>query len=132
MKLHVKPELVFAAVALVWPSLAYAHPHVWVEMRSNLVFTADGKIEGVSVKWTFDDAYAAEALDGMDANGDGEYSQEELVPLTAENINALEAYDYFTVMRAEGKQLEATPPTRAGQSYTDRKLQLHFQNPWIS
>lgn len=129
MKLHVKPKLVVAAIALVWPSLANAHPHVWVEMQSKLVFTTDGKIEGVNVKWTFDDVYAAEALDGMDANGDGEYSQEELVPLTAENIDALKAYGYFTVMRADGKQLEAAPPTRAGQSYTDKKLQLHFEVP---
>ena len=58
-------------------------------MHSDLVFASDGKVRGVDVEWTFDDTYAKEALDGMDTNGDGEYSQDELVPLTKENLEAL-------------------------------------------
>lgn len=98
-------------------------------MHSDVVMTADGKIEGVDVEWTFDDGYAAEALDGMDTNGDGEYSQDELAPLTKENMESLKAYDYFTFMRGDGKPLEAAPPIRAGQTYNGKKLQLHFEVP---
>ena len=63
-------------------SQAFAHPHVWVDMQSTVVFTDGGLIKGVDVEWTFDDAYAQMALDGLDVDKDGFYSQEELAPLT--------------------------------------------------
>ena len=46
---------------------AQAHPHVWIEMQSDVVFTDDGLIKGVDLEWTFDDAYTQMALDGLDA-----------------------------------------------------------------
>ena len=113
----------------MWPSFVWAHPHVWVDMRSDVVFNADGKISGVDVEWTFDDGYAAEALDGMDTNGDGEYSQDELVPLTKENMDSLKEYKYFTYMRSGDTLLPAALPIRAGQTYNGKKLQLHFEVP---
>jgi ABC-type uncharacterized transport system substrate-binding protein len=120
--------LIFA-FGLLWPISALAHPHVWVAMHTDVVVGKDGRIDGVDVAWSFDDAYAAEALNGMDANGDGKYSPEELAPLTAENINSLKDYNYFTVMHGGENKLEALPPTFAGQSYNDNILQLHFRVP---
>lgn len=108
---------------------AQAHPHVWVDMQSSIVFTDDGLIRGVDVEWTFDDAYAQMALDGLDLDGDGLYSQDELAPLTKENIDSLKDYEYFTVMRANGEQLKIGAVTDAGQIYSSNKLTLHFQVP---
>ena len=112
----------------IWPSIAFAHPHVWVSMQSDLVFTSDGKVRGVDVEWTFDDTYAKEALDGMDTNGDGEYSQDELIPLTKENLEALKDYNYFTYFHTENKKLEIAETIRSGQTYNG-KLHLHFEVP---
>lgn len=123
-------KLVPFALVLV-PSLASAHPHVWVEMRTGIAFTDDGKISGVNVEWSFDDAYAAVALEGMDANGDGDYSPEELVALTTENMDSLKDYNYFNKMWGGDAVLETAPPTLAGQSYTDKKLKLHFTVPLV-
>ena len=97
-------------------------------MRSDLVFASDGKIRGVDVEWTFDDTYAKQALDGMDTNGDGQYSQDELVALTNENLDALKDYGFFTYFRTATKTLEIGAPIRAGQTYNG-KLHLHFQVP---
>ncbi len=110
-------------------SAALAHPHVWVDMQSTIVFTDEGLIKGVDVEWTFDDAYAQVALDGLDVNKDGFYSQAELAPLTRENIDSLKSYEYFTVMRANGEQLKIGDVTEAGQIYSSDKLSLHFQVP---
>ena len=110
-------------------SAALAHPHVWVDMQSTIVFTDEGLIKGVDVEWTFDDAYAQVALDGLDVNKDGFYSQAELAPLTKENIDSLKSYEYFTVMRANGEQLKIADVTDAGQIYSSDKLSLHFQVP---
>jgi ABC-type uncharacterized transport system substrate-binding protein len=108
---------------------ARAHPHVWIEMQSDVVFTEDGLIKGVNLEWTFDDAYTQIALDGLDVDGDGLYSQSELAPLTKENISSLKDYEYFTVMRANGEQLKIGEVTDFGQIWSNNKLTLHLQVP---
>ena len=76
-----KRNLAVAGLCMAALSLpAAAHPHVWIEMRSDVVFNGEGKITAVNVEWTFDDNYTQMALDGLDANGDGVYSQSELDP----------------------------------------------------
>ncbi len=127
-----RPFLKYCPVLIViLPSLAQAHPHVWVEMRTDVVFTDDGKISGIDLEWSFDDGYAKQALEGMDANGDGEYSQEELKPLTAENISSLKDYDYFNKMWGADKVLESAAPINAGQTYSNNVLKLHFTVPLV-
>jgi ABC-type uncharacterized transport system substrate-binding protein len=108
---------------------AGAHPHVWVEMRSDIVFNDRGLISAINLMWTFDDAYAQMALDGLDTNGDGVYSQDEIAPLTEENMASLKDYDYFTVVRFNGRKQPFAAVTEFGQIYSADKLELHFQVP---
>jgi ABC-type uncharacterized transport system substrate-binding protein len=108
---------------------ASAHPHVWIEMRSDVVFDDKGLITAMNLMWTFDDGYAQMALDGLDANGDGVYSPSELDPLTKENIASLKDYGFFTVMRFNGQKQEIAEVTEFGQIYSNDKLQLHMRVP---
>lgn len=117
------------AVTMCAAAPAMAHPHVWIEMRSDVVFDAKGLITGMNLMWTFDDAYAEMAVDGLDANGDGVYSPQELEPLTKENLQSLKDYDYFTVMRFNGEKQLFGPIVESGQIWSNNKLQLHFQLP---
>ena len=118
----------FVALALAGSAApALAHPHVWIEMRSDVVFNDQGLITGLNLMWTFDDGYAQMALDGLDGNGDGNYDPSELEPLTRENMASLKDYDYFTVIRFNGEKQALGPPRDAGQIYSNGKLQLHMQ-----
>ena len=110
-------------------SPASAHPHVWIEMRSDVVFNDQGQITAMNLMWTFDDAYAQMALDGLDTNGDGVYSPSELDPLTRENIASLKDYGFFTVMRFNGQKQPFGEVTEFGQIWSNDKLQLHMQVP---
>ena len=95
----------------------------------HVVFTEDGLIKGVDLEWTFDDAYTQMALEGLDVDGDGIYSQAELAPLTKENIASLKDYEFFTVMRANGEQQKIGEVTDFGQIWSNNKLKLHLQVP---
>lgn len=108
---------------------AAAHPHVWIEMRSDIVFNDQGLITGINLMWTFDDAYAQMVLDGLDTDKDGVYSQAELEPLTKENLESLKDYDFFAVLRFNGEKQVFGPIVESGQIYSNNKLQLHFQLP---
>ena len=120
---------VFISAMAVSGSPASAHPHVWIEMRSDVVFNDQGQITAMNLMWTFDDAYAQMALDGLDTNGDGVYSPSELDPLTRENIASLKDYGFFTVMRFNGQKQPFGEVTEFGQIWSNDKLQLHMQVP---
>ena len=118
------------AVAILLPATAAsAHPHVWIAMRSDVVFNERAEITGIAIEWTFDDGYAQMALDGLDTNGDGVYSQDELDPLTQENLKSLKDYNYFVVPRVNGKIVNIGDPVDYGQIYSNGKLELHFTVP---
>lgn len=121
-----------AILALAAASPAQAHPHVWIEMQSDVIFNAQGLISAVKLTWTFDDGYAQVALDGLDTNGNGIYDPAELEPLTRENLESLKDYDYFTHVRFAGKAQAMGTPAEAGQTYSDDKLRLHFQLPLVT
>lgn len=123
-----------AAAAVLAPMMvsvpsAIAHPHVWIEMRSDVVFNDQGQIAAMNLMWTFDDGYAQMALDGLDTNGDGVYSPSEIEPLTKENVASLKDYGFFTVMRFNGEKQPFGEVTEFGQIYSNGKLQLHLQVP---
>ena len=54
--------------------------------------------------WTFDEFYTAMALQGLDTDGDGKYSAEELKPLAEVNVNSLKEFDYFTYLHLAGDE----------------------------
>jgi ABC-type uncharacterized transport system substrate-binding protein len=108
---------------------AEAHPHVWTDMRSSLIVDDKGMITGIRAEWTFDSAYSAFALDGLDANGDGVYGPNEIKLLTDENIANLAESDYFGFMRLDGKLLPRGEVKDYAQTYNNDRLTLYFVLP---
>lgn len=112
------------------PSAADAHPHVFVTSRSELIFGADGRLTGVRHAWTFDDMFSAMAVQGLDTNGDGKYSREELAPLAETNVTSLHEYKFFTFGKAgERKLVLGQPVDYWAESAADGRVTLHFTLP---
>jgi ABC-type uncharacterized transport system substrate-binding protein len=110
---------------------ASAHPHVWVTMRSELVYAPDGSVTGIRHAWTFDDMFSAFAVQGIDAKKRGAFTREELAPLAQTNIESLKDFDYFTIARVNGKKAEfGDPPPGYYLVYKDEILTLHFSLPF--
>ena len=82
---------------------ASAHPHVWVTMKSELVYSPDGSVTGIRHAWTFDDMFSVFATQGIEAKKRGEFTREELAPLAEVNVTSLKEYDFFTHAMADGK-----------------------------
>jgi len=108
---------------------ARAHPHVWVTVETRLLFNDNGAITGFRHKWIFDEYYTAFALQGMDANGDGKYSQAELEPLARTNIESLSEFDYFTFAELGDASLARNDPVDYRLEYDGSLLTLHFTLP---
>jgi ABC-type uncharacterized transport system substrate-binding protein len=118
-----------AAILLLLAGPAAAHPHVWIQARSDVVFDDKGMIVALNHEWTLDEAYTETAVDGLDVNHDGVYGPEELAPLTKENIDSLKEYAYFTAMKAGTAPVAFGDVTEAGQLWSNKQLKLHFRLP---
>jgi len=87
-----------------------AHPHVWVTMKSAVVYGPDGAVVGMRHAWTFDDMYSAFAVQGLEQKKKGEFTSAELQPLAQVNVESLKEYDFFTYAKAGGKELAFVDP----------------------
>jgi ABC-type uncharacterized transport system substrate-binding protein len=124
----------FAAIAglAIASTAACAHPHVWVTMKSELVYAPDGTVTGVRHAWTFDDMFSVFATQGIDSKQKGEFTREELAPLAEVNVTSLKEYDYFTYAKANGKKVEFNDPAAGyflDYNTKDTVLTLHFTLP---
>ena len=119
-------------VLLVTAVGASAHPHVWVTMKSEIVFAPDGSAVGVRQSWAFDDMYSAFATQGLEQKKKGEFTREELEPLAKVNVESLKEYDYFTFARADGKKAVFVDPVDYHLDFDpkDTVLTLHFLLPF--
>jgi ABC-type uncharacterized transport system substrate-binding protein len=121
---------VFAAMALTLATAAQAHPHVWVTMKSELVYGPDGGVTGVRHAWTFDDMFSTFSTQGLESKEKGKFTREELQPLAQVNVESLKEYDYFTIVRANGKKADLGTPVDYWLEFEDGLLTLHFTLPF--
>ena len=119
------------ALLLLFLSIARAdaHPHVWVTLHSEILYSADGAMTSVRHAWTFDDMFSAYALQGISHAKKGQYTREELASLAEVNVTSLKEYDYFTYARADGKKLKFSDATDYWLEYKNAALTLHFTLP---
>jgi ABC-type uncharacterized transport system substrate-binding protein len=109
--------------------VAAAHPHVWVTMKSELVYAADGTVTGVRHAWTFDEMFSTFATQGLETKQKGVFTREDLKPLAEVNVTSLKEYDYFTKAKANAKKVEFKDPVDYWLEFTDGALTLHFFLP---
>lgn len=112
---------------------ALAHPHVLVTSRSEIVL-ADRQVTAVRHIWTFDETFSAFAIQGLDSDGDGKLTAEELKPLAQINVESLEEYGFFTFLTVAGSEVEDrvfADPADYWLDWDGRQLTLHFTPPLI-
>ena len=124
-------RIVFVLSGLAFTAPAFAHPHVWVTFKSELVYAPDGTVTGVRHAWAFDDMFSAFATQGIDVKEKGKFTREELAPLAEVNVGSLKEYDYFTYVTADGRKEALTDPAKGEYwlEFKDNALTLHFTLP---
>lgn len=132
MSIALRTILAFLAFAAAVPALiapAAAHPHVWVTIRSQIVYAPDGRATAVRHAWTFDDMFSAFATQGLPQQTKGRFTREELAPLAEVNVTSLKEYGYFTFAKADGRAVAFLDPKDYWLDYNDAMLTLHFVLP---
>ncbi len=129
MRYRLDKAVFLALLSAVWVSPAVAHPHVWVTAKAEVIYDSAGKVSGVRHAWAFDKAYSAFVTQGLDQNGDGKLTTEELKDLAKENTESLVEFEYFTSLKANGKKQDFAAPRDYGMAYADEAVTLSFFLP---
>jgi len=122
--------LLLALLSLAAIAPARAHPHVWVTMKTELIYAPDGTVTGVRHAWAFDDMFSTFATQGLESKEQGKFTRDELMPLAKVNVESLKEYAYFTYVTADGKKVALTDPAPDyWLDYADSVLTLNFTLP---
>ena len=115
-----------ALLALAGTAPASAHPHVFVEARSEVVLEANG-IVAIKHVWRFDEAFSVYATDGLDADRNGILSPEELAALAKVNVESLAEFGFFTYLGS--LPAPSVMPTEYWLTFENQQLTLFFTLP---
>lgn len=118
-------RIFLALIVSLFALPALAHPHVFIDARGE-VFIEEGAVTSLRHHWTFDPYFSAWAIQGLDSNGDGTLTTEELQPLADENIIGLDFYNYYTFEAVGAEKLEFATAQSPSMEYDGSQLTLSF------
>ncbi len=121
--------LAAALVSAVWQRSADAHPHVWIDVKVEVVFDEKGQVTGLREIWIFDELYTAFVSGGLDKDSDGQADEDVLAELLQANMTSLRDYDYFTRVEVGG-EAQRFDKARDAENWVERdKLRMRFFLP---
>lgn len=111
-------------VALSLPALA--HPHILIDAKVAITFDDSGAVAGLLYDWTFDTAFSAWVIQGLDTNDDRETSPEELQELADENLAGLADFGFYTYAGDIADPMVFTPMGDQRMVYADGRTTLSY------
>nr|WP_295888732.1 DUF1007 family protein [uncultured Devosia sp.] len=119
----------FLAVVLflAWISAVQAHPHIMIDAETTIVFDDSGAVSAVRHSWTFDPAFSAWSVQGIDTDRDGTVSPEELQARADDNMVGLSQFEYYTYAFEEDHALTFGTDLPATYAIDDGRVTLSFE-----
>jgi ABC-type uncharacterized transport system substrate-binding protein len=118
-----------ASILLSLFAKAWAHPHVWVTVETNVVQDKD-RFTALQHKWTFDEYYTAAATEELHKNSDGQYDRDQLAELAKINVDGLKEFGYFTYTVLSDQPVKLGDPRDYRIEYSNGALSLVFTLPF--
>jgi len=102
---------------------AQAHPHHWIDVFAEWQFDAKGLIDGVKLRWLFDDYYSVLLLD--DAKATGEVLQDILNKVLSNTAK----HGYFIQIQHAGGKAKFSSPEQPRIGMQDHRVEIEFLLP---
>jgi ABC-type uncharacterized transport system substrate-binding protein len=109
-------------------SPAAAHPHVWMTVTVAPTFDADGRFASVHEKWFFDYDYSLLIGSQLDADGDGQFSVDELVATISPGglLGWIGEKNWLTLLTVGGQQIPRGAVSNISVGVVESRLTVEF------
>ena len=107
MRLPVALAILLAG--LLAPTIAMAHPHIWIQQLVRLV-AKDGRYTHVEIEWRFDPFSSEIEIPLIDEDHDGKISASEAKLLAGEMMPEFKKVGYLSWINTGGKDFRPTKP----------------------
>jgi ABC-type uncharacterized transport system substrate-binding protein len=111
---------------LLFPAAVFAHPHIFVEARLEVVAGADGNVAELRNVWRFDEIFSSSVLLDFDKNANLKLDPDELKAVGKTVKESLADFDYYTNVSQNGKPIEISPPDVINVDFKDGQLLMFF------
>lgn len=108
------------------PATAFAHPHIFVEARLEIVAAPDGSIQELRNVWRFDEVFSSSVVMDFDKNTDLKLEPNELAEVGKTVRDSLADYDYYMNLTIDGKNITVQKPDIIHVDYKEGQLLMFF------
>jgi ABC-type uncharacterized transport system substrate-binding protein len=113
-------SLFAAAALLAFSTPASSHPHVWIDVRVEIVFDETGRLTAVRERWVLDANFTRyDILPAGDADRDGVLDPAEAENAIARYMGWIGYFDYFTRIALARETVDFIEPPAPNVSFLD-------------
>ena len=129
--LRLVPALVALLAAVALSGQSRAHPHVFIDAVTEVVFDK-GKIVGLRQRWTFDDVFSLLMIEDFDTDKNRKFDKSEIEALRKDAFAAVREFGYFTHTRLDGKKMAADRVSEFTASMAKGRITYSFFVPFAA
>jgi ABC-type uncharacterized transport system substrate-binding protein len=112
-------------VLLVFITNSFAHPHTFIEV-SPTIKVKDHKVVKLHFQWKIDEMTSSMLIMEFDQDGDGEINAKENSFVYSSYFTSLKDYNFFTIVKQDGKRLDLSKPKNFKASIIGEKICYDF------
>jgi ABC-type uncharacterized transport system substrate-binding protein len=103
---------------------AFAHPHVFIDTKVEVILDDQNRATGVRISWTYDDLYSLFVVGdmGLDPDWDGKLTPEEEAKLAGFDMNWDPGFPGDTYALLADRELALSRPKDWGATYAGNKI----------
>ncbi|MBB3951565.1 DUF1007 family protein [Aureimonas jatrophae] len=117
-----------AALALgLAPTVALAHPHVFVDARMEIVGGTGAELASIRNIWRFDELFSSSVVVDFDKNGNGTLDPDELEAVGETVRGSIAEWSYYTFLTTGGRDVKLAPPATIRGLYDHGQITLFFE-----
>lgn len=92
---------------LVTATCSLSHPHVFIDYSVTVMFNEDG-LADLKIRWVFDEMFSEQTLAKYPSSRSGKLSSGDISAIRRDLFDSLKEYQYFTMMKLDGKYYPVT------------------------
>jgi ABC-type uncharacterized transport system substrate-binding protein len=90
---------IIIAFLFFFPTVVWAHPHVFIKSSTTFVWNEDGTLRGAYMEWAFDRFFSTDIIKWLDNNHDGIFNEKENTAVYNNAFINLKNYYYYIFIR---------------------------------